>query len=314
MDAKPVDKILNRVRALLEKADSTEFPAERDQLLEKAEELMLKYAIDEALLESTRPADKRQTPKMLDITVCVKGHPLQDQIINLATTFADHYRCRIVYFGAMPKSIWKHVTAKVVGYPSDLKFFELSFTNAQLHLAGHIDPKANPSKSFDENVYDLHAAGVSWRNIVYAMNRAIETNQKISDPSWKVLPVSHEQEVRNSGGKCKTAYRRWCKKIGEETERIQSPVSYQRNFAIGYVGEIYGRLAKIRSANYQGGSALALRQESVDELYEETFTDLKQIKHKQVRWDANARSAGRKAGSELDLGGTRLGDSRKALD
>jgi hypothetical protein len=44
------DKMLERVRALLAKAESTDFPAEAEALTAKAQELMARHAIDEAML------------------------------------------------------------------------------------------------------------------------------------------------------------------------------------------------------------------------------------------------------------------------
>lgn len=52
-------KILGRIRALLAKAESTEFPDEADALSAKAQEMMTKYSLDRALIEAddSHPAD-----------------------------------------------------------------------------------------------------------------------------------------------------------------------------------------------------------------------------------------------------------------
>ncbi|MDP9441581.1 MAG: DUF2786 domain-containing protein, partial [Actinomycetota bacterium] len=44
------DRILSRVRALLAKAESTEFAPEAEAFTEKAQELMARYAIDDPVL------------------------------------------------------------------------------------------------------------------------------------------------------------------------------------------------------------------------------------------------------------------------
>ena len=49
-------RALGRVRGLLAKAESTEFPEEADALTVKAQELMAAYALDEALLDAPTPA------------------------------------------------------------------------------------------------------------------------------------------------------------------------------------------------------------------------------------------------------------------
>ncbi len=52
MSTTPSDAWLRRVQALLAKAESTEFPAEAETLLAKAQELMARHAIDEAMLDA----------------------------------------------------------------------------------------------------------------------------------------------------------------------------------------------------------------------------------------------------------------------
>lgn len=52
------EKMMARVEALLAKAESTEFPEERDSFIAKAQELMTKYAIEEASLRQGKSADE----------------------------------------------------------------------------------------------------------------------------------------------------------------------------------------------------------------------------------------------------------------
>ncbi|GAA1681671.1 DUF2786 domain-containing protein [Fodinicola feengrottensis] len=54
-------KVLGKVRALLAKAESTEFDEEAEALSAKAQELMSRYALTEAMLEFQRGADPRAT-------------------------------------------------------------------------------------------------------------------------------------------------------------------------------------------------------------------------------------------------------------
>lgn len=60
-----MNKMANKINALLLKAESTEFPEEAEALTAKAMQLMSQYAIDEALLEATKtekdPREKVET-------------------------------------------------------------------------------------------------------------------------------------------------------------------------------------------------------------------------------------------------------------
>ncbi len=51
------DPIAERIAALLDKAESTSYPAEADAFMAKAQELMARHAIDEAMLQ---PAQQRR--------------------------------------------------------------------------------------------------------------------------------------------------------------------------------------------------------------------------------------------------------------
>lgn len=60
MTPTPSDAWLRRIHALLAKAESTEFPAEAETLLAKAQELMTRHAIDEAMLQASGTMDREQ--------------------------------------------------------------------------------------------------------------------------------------------------------------------------------------------------------------------------------------------------------------
>jgi hypothetical protein len=105
-------RILDRVRALLAKAESTEFPEEAEALTAKAQELIARHAIDEALL---RQAEDVGAPLLRRITV---EDPYADAKALLLDRVASANRCRAVYDS---RSGW--VTA--FGYPSALDAVEL---------------------------------------------------------------------------------------------------------------------------------------------------------------------------------------------
>lgn len=301
---------LDKIRALIAKANSTEHDAERTALFERAEALMEKYSVDEALLEATRPAESRTKIEKVSIKICEVGH-LEEQFAHLAGTIARHFGCRPIFYGLPLKGqrdrdrYSKQVVAVVVGRPSDLRMCEALYTSLYLDLASQLQPKPDVAKSFDENVYDLHAAGMSWRAIVYAMERAGQGDMR----------TYTEAEVRLSGGRCKTAYKRHCRILGEAPVKIVSPVTYQRNFADAYVGRVWSRLAELRQKrDGAAGTALALREEDVEAKFDELFPpeEMAEGKVRDLKWNAAARAAGQAAGDRAALGGTATGQRNQA--
>jgi hypothetical protein len=109
------DKVLARVRALLAKAESTEFPEEAEALTAKAHELMARHAIDDVLLGSSTPGG----PGLHRLTV---DPPYASAKFLLLGGIAQANRCQ---------AVWSRTegAATVVGYPVDVQTVELLYTS-----------------------------------------------------------------------------------------------------------------------------------------------------------------------------------------
>jgi hypothetical protein len=114
----PADqRMLGRIRALLAKAESTEFAEEAEALSARAQELMAKYSIDHALLAAE--SGREQTPGGRRIAV---DNPYEAPKTTLLQTVAQANRCRVVW----SKDIG---LVTVIGFPADLDAVELLFTS-----------------------------------------------------------------------------------------------------------------------------------------------------------------------------------------
>jgi hypothetical protein len=109
------EKVLARVRGLLAKAESTEFPDEADALTAKAQELMSRYSIDRALLEGTDPSGVVSRRIAID-------DPYARAKSLLFSRVAAANRC---------EALWsKNVgLSTVVGHPDHLDACELLYTS-----------------------------------------------------------------------------------------------------------------------------------------------------------------------------------------
>ncbi|MEW2165505.1 DUF2786 domain-containing protein [Streptomyces sp. NPDC007084] len=110
-------RMLTRIRALLAKAEATGFPEEAEALSAKAQELMARHSIDEALLAArTHAADG---PGACRIGV---EAPYETAKAVLLDAVAGANRCRAVWNDALGFST-------VVGFEADLEAVELLYTS-----------------------------------------------------------------------------------------------------------------------------------------------------------------------------------------
>jgi len=110
-------KLYDRVRALLAKAEKTEFAAEAEAFTAKAQDLMTRHAIDEALLHAHDEAPVAVSGARIHL-----HSPYTGEKVQLLNAVGAANRCRTIYL--------EHVAmATAVGTPVDLDQVELLFTS-----------------------------------------------------------------------------------------------------------------------------------------------------------------------------------------
>jgi hypothetical protein len=107
-------RILSRVRALLAKAESTDFEEEASALTAKAQELMSRYAIDAAMV-----ADPGDEPIGSRIAV---EDPYAGSRALLLQVVAEANRCRAVWSSFLGAST-------VIGFPAEVEVVEVLYTS-----------------------------------------------------------------------------------------------------------------------------------------------------------------------------------------
>ncbi|MEV6839231.1 DUF2786 domain-containing protein [Streptomyces sp. NPDC051133] len=110
-------RMLGRIRALLAKAEATGYPEEAEALSAKAQELMARHSVDEALLAAEAPAP--DTPGACRIGVEPPYEQAKAVLLDAVAT-ANH--CRAVWNEAFAFST-------VVGFEADLESVELLYTS-----------------------------------------------------------------------------------------------------------------------------------------------------------------------------------------
>lgn len=108
--------MLERIRKLLAKAEATEFEEEATTFTAKAQQLMTRYAIDEARVHQNDVAD---VPRMIRVPI---DAPYADAKGVLLNVVASANRCRAIQLGGYQMS-------SVFGHAGDLGVVELMFTS-----------------------------------------------------------------------------------------------------------------------------------------------------------------------------------------
>jgi hypothetical protein len=111
------ERMLSRIRALLSKAESTEFTEEAEALSARAQELMAKYSIDHALLAAESGREEEPGGRRIGV-----DNPYEAPKVSLLATVAQANRCRTIWSKELG-------LVTVIGFPADLDAVELLFTS-----------------------------------------------------------------------------------------------------------------------------------------------------------------------------------------
>lgn len=313
--------MLVRIQALLDKAARTDNPAEREAYLEKAEQLMQKYSIDAAMLAEAKKlaGGKQEEPEKRVITFMPANDKLGNQWYNLIIAVAKHYDCE--FFG------WTSGSGYLVGFPSNMDLVEMVYTSLRLQAMSKLDPTPVRELSYDENVYILHEAGIKWQAIAHLMNKTYHEATELGLPlgsGWEITPweVDSAGKGKKDGGRLIRACKRWSKLIGEEYRAVQSPVTFQRSYAQGFLNEVrdrFARLRKYRDDQIKATSGAELVLFDRNKLVQDMMDELKRLMgHKdgkgyRQRIVGEAYDRGRADGRTADIGQDRMGGRRKEI-
>lgn len=123
VDVEASGTVLAKVRALLAKAESTEFPAEADALTAKAQELMARHRIDAAAVTAAGQAGSRPGSRRI-----VLDPPYASAKVQVLVAAASANHCQVVVEQGTG-------VAHVFGFPDDLDAVELLHTSLLLQAA-----------------------------------------------------------------------------------------------------------------------------------------------------------------------------------
>ena len=261
------DKILNIIAALLAQAEHPNTSEiERDTFLAKADAMMAKHMIDEALVRMAQKPDERRKPVRVDV-----------KLYDYGTTFGNRMRviAAQLFKTVGVRAAYSHRTGEstLVGFEEDVKWAQLLFMNIQTSFLAKMTPKWDPQRSFDDNVAALRESGAKWDYIA----RTAERHEQLGVP-YGSLPGWDDKGREKVQDMLVTAYRRWCRKTGSTPVKVTRHEAYRHSYAEAFTARVCARLEEMAEARREAGSGMELVlynvQEAVDAAFYEAFPDL----------------------------------------
>lgn len=186
--------MLSRIRGLLAKAESTEFPAEAEALTAKATELIAKYGIDQALLKTDDGAPVVPGDRKIFVP-----SPYAIDKLGLLVTIAHRLRCRTVRW-----SVAGGQDVHLFGFAADLDRVELLYTSLlvqqanAMNVAVHAKPWSEDTKAWKRSFMSGYANAIGDR-LFLAERRAAQGAQADrgtqSGPSVALVLVDRKDQV-----------------------------------------------------------------------------------------------------------------------
>ncbi|WP_213455420.1 DUF2786 domain-containing protein [Rhizomonospora bruguierae] len=187
-------RMLDRVRALLAKAESTDFPEEADAFTAKAQELMARHRIDHALLVAR--TGERDQPVTRRVSI---DNPYEAPKTLLLQVVAEANSCRAVWMK-------RFGFTTIVGFPADLESTELLFTSLLVQATKAMTqakPRTdkygrNTTRSFRQSFLTAYASRIGER--LSAATEGVDREMTASTDAAQLLPVlaARDDAVRDA--------------------------------------------------------------------------------------------------------------------
>lgn len=288
-------KMLRKVKGLLDKAHGTTNEHEKEAFFAKADELMRKFTIEEFMLDALDTSRDR-TPEVRIFERRVTGDwEFDDNLMRLFQVLCTHVGVKIVY-RASP--------TRVVGWSQDLEFLDLLYTSLEVDIKANMKPKWNPAIPEGENLHNFKSCGFKWEDIWYERQKAMGT----ADGPWQ----------RKHGVRWTNVYKKWADATGTDRQMSSNLQHFRSDFGYGYVQEVSDRLRKIRETREGDTEGVALvlrdRKSDLEKFIEDNWPtppppppdpNAKPQKLPKMRYrsmNTGAYRAGRAQGAKADLG------------
>jgi len=146
-------KILNKIRGLLAKAESSTFAEESDAFSAKAQELMTRYAIDHAVVDA---ADGSPLDSMVVTRRFVVENPYADAKMQLLISVAINNGAKAVRYRKLG-------LISITGMPVDLDLCELLYTSLLVQSGRALEHAGTDARARSRGFRRAFLFGFAWR-------------------------------------------------------------------------------------------------------------------------------------------------------
>ena len=264
------ERILEQVQNLVAKIEHPNTSeTEREMCRARADTLMFRYAIDEAMVRKAEKASIRTKPITRKVVISGAWNEHRENLERVLRLLADTNRCRVVGVRLEDQYI-----GHIVGFEADVRFVEMMYVSIHLTFAGKVDPKWNMALTEGQNVRILKEAGFKWRRIV-----------EMGGWEWP------------DNGMVSRLYRRQCAADGVAPQmHVHRHDAYRTSFAEAFFSHLTGRMWTFSNSRDEqvkayeaetgaSGTALVLadRKTDVDEAFYELWPDQKPLSDEQSK-------------------------------
>lgn len=257
------DRALSRIQKLIDKAYGNTTEEEKRSLLAKADELMLKFSIDQMQLQdpnrpNTAPKITGSKPELRDITFTFQqagDDPLDWDVRSAMRTMfgavADHLFVKVAAI--------KQESAQCVGYPADLDFLEMYFLGLKMHIVANLSPDVDPESVWQMSLHPLKLSGLKWQDVHERLK---------SHPDY---PYKDQRWERKIGVRFTAEYKKF---FPEERVSPTNMRVWRSDFISGYVQTLRTRLHEARKETFQDNPNLPALVEDKKSVVQEALWDL----------------------------------------
>lgn len=257
---------LKVIRDLLARAASTEFEAERDSCLAKADELQTKFQIEE--WELANADDKEsvgRTPIRRDMDVSwfmdEGKSAIRSALWSMFLNCCEHVRCVVAH----SKADYRAKTIPVFGLEADIDYLDMLFTNLFLQMMSKVRPKFDPDKSLGYNVYNAKEAGMKYGDIA----------KWAGHPEWITIKGYSKRGYPQYqyNGIMIREMKKFAKENGLTVHKEISLNYYLEDFCSAFVGSVNLKLSAMREEQGQDSGSMAIALRDMRDIAREAMFD-----------------------------------------